>query len=129
MVLPTEAQWEYACRAGETGPYSGGSIDQVAWYHENSASKTHDVGTKKANTWGLHDMHGNVWEWCADWYASELKGGVDPRGAASGAGRVGRGGGWGGGANFCRVADRNDFRGPSSTSSNIGFRVARSSVP
>jgi formylglycine-generating enzyme required for sulfatase activity len=128
MVLPTEAQWEYACRAGETGPYSGGSIDQVAWYHENSASKTHDVGTKKANTWGLHDMHGNVWEWCADWYASELKGGVDPRGAASGSGRVGRGGSWGNLAISCRVAGRNGYN-PSNAGSFIGLRVARSSVP
>ena len=94
MALPTEAQWEYACRAGETAAYSGGTIDQVAWYEDNSGSKTHPVGTKKPNAWGLHDMHGNVWEWCADWYGHELVGGTDPSGPASSNFRVCRGGSW-----------------------------------
>jgi formylglycine-generating enzyme required for sulfatase activity len=128
MVLPTEAQWEYACRAGAPGPYSGGSIGEMAWYRDNSGRKTRPVGTKKPNAWGLHDMHGNVREWCADWYASGLQGGVDPQGANSGTNRVNRGGGWYGNANNCRVADRNNGD-PSSTNNVIGFRVARSSVP
>ena len=107
MVLPTEAQWEYACRAGETGPYSGDSIDQVAWYDGNTGSKTHSVGTKKSNAWGLHDMHGNVWEWCADWYDDSLSGGTDPSGASSGVYRVNRGGSWYSVAARCRAALRN----------------------
>lgn len=107
FALPTEAQWEYACRAGETGPYSGGTIKEVAWYKGNSTSKTHDVGTKKANTWGLHDMHGNVREWCADWYDDELSGGGDPSGPSSGVERVFRGGSWRCEASsFCRAACR-----------------------
>ena len=123
FALPTEAQWEYACRAGETGPYSGGSIDQVAWYSENSASKTHDVGTKKANAWGLHDMHGNVWEWCADWYDDSLPGGTDPSGSSSGVYRVFRGGSWSYDAAVCRAARRlrND---PDLRNRNLGFRPA-----
>lgn len=92
FAMPTEAQWEYTCRAGVTGPYSGGTIEQVAWYDGNSASKTHDVGTKKANAWGLHDMHGNVWEWCEDWHSDTLAGGTDPSGAPSGVDRASRGG-------------------------------------
>jgi formylglycine-generating enzyme required for sulfatase activity len=127
MVLPTEAQWEYAARAGETGPYSGGTLDEVAWYKDNSGSETHPVGTKKPNAWGLHDMQGNVCEWCADWYTSELKGGVDSRGAASGTGRVVRSGGWANNAFGCRVANRSNF--DSSDSSIFGFRIALSSVP
>ena len=128
MVLPTEAQWEYAARAGEAGRVSGGTLDDVAWYYGNSGSETHPVGTKQPNAWGLHDMIGNVWEWCADCYESELKGGVDPRGAASGTYRVFRGGSWRYYAFSCRVADRGNF-GPSSTGYDVGFRVARSSVP
>ncbi|MDH4443513.1 MAG: formylglycine-generating enzyme family protein [Akkermansiaceae bacterium] len=128
MVLPTEAQWEYAARAGEAGRVSGGTLDDVAWYRGNSGSETHPVGTKQPNAWGLHDMIGNVSEWCADCYESELEGGVDPRGAASGTDRVLRGGSWLYYAGYCRVASRYGD-GPSCTSGSIGFRVARSSVP
>jgi formylglycine-generating enzyme required for sulfatase activity len=126
--LPTEAQWEYACRAGKTGD-DDEDLDAKAWYWENSASKTHPVSQKQANTWGLHDMQGNVWEWCADWKADYPTSAVtDPTGPDSGSVRVIRGGGWSGGAHRCRVAIRN-YDNPSYTISNIGFRVARSSVP
>lgn len=123
MALPTEAQWEYACRAGETGPYSGGTIEQVAWYDGNDTSKTHDVGTKKANAWGVHDMHGNVREWCADGYDNTLPGGTDPTGASSGVLRVLRGGSWFNSAARCRAASRNwDF--PDRRYHYLGFRPA-----
>ncbi|MCF7788328.1 MAG: formylglycine-generating enzyme family protein [Prosthecobacter sp.] len=105
-ALPSEAQWEYSCRAGETGPYSGGSLDEVGWYDGNSGSKTHDVGQKKPNAWGLHDMHGNVSEWCADWHDFKLQGGVDPKGPESGVYRVDRGGSWFSYAAGCRAALR-----------------------
>jgi formylglycine-generating enzyme required for sulfatase activity len=127
MTLPTEAQWEYAARAGETGAYSGGTLDEVAWYDGNSERKKHPVRTKKPNAWGLYDMLGNVWEWCADCYEEELEGGIDP-GASSGSIRVARGGSWRDGAIFCRVASRLDY-GQSYAVDSIGFRVARSSVP
>jgi formylglycine-generating enzyme required for sulfatase activity len=106
--LPTEAQWEYACRAGEKGPYSGGTLDQVAWYDENSLGKIRPVGTKKPNAWGLHDMLGNVWERCSDWYDHALSGGVDPSGPSSGSFdyRVVRGGSWSSAAGNCRAARR-----------------------
>lgn len=106
IALPTEAQWEYACRAGELGPYSGGTIDEVAWYWENSEEKTHPVGMKKPNAWGLHDMHGNLWEMCEDWYDDDLSGGVDPTGPSSGPDRVRRGGGYFNDANCCRASHR-----------------------
>ena len=125
MALPTEAQWEYAARAGETGPFSGGTVEQVAWYADNSGGGTHEVGTKRPNAWGLHDMHGNVWEWCADWYASELKGGVDPRGAASGSSRVSRGGSWLVSAFKCRVANRNWLNPSYGKYYVVGFRPVR----
>jgi len=92
--LPTEAEWEYACRAGTTGDYAG-NLDDMGWYSSNSGQQTHPVGQKKPNAWGLYDMHGNVWEWCWDWYDGNLPGGSDPIGPASGSGRVLRGGGWG----------------------------------
>jgi formylglycine-generating enzyme required for sulfatase activity len=128
IVLPTEAQWEYACRAGETGPYSGANVDEVAWHNGNSGGKTHDVGTKKANSWGLHDVHGNVREWCHDWYDVVLRGGVDPLGANSGSYRVNRGGSWSNHTIYCRAATRNDRRNPSFTDNSFGFRVASNKI-
>ncbi len=128
--LPTEAEWEYACRAGtKTSFYSGDSysnLDEVGWHKYNSGSKTHPVGRKAANTWDLFDMHGNVWEWCQDWYGDYPSGSVtDPRGPSSGSDRVCRGGRWGDGAGYCRSANRS-IVGPSYRYSYLGFRLARS---
>ena len=95
--LPTEAEWEYACRAGTTTAYNTGNTisDNTGWYDANSKSRTHEVGLKPPNAWGLYDMHGNVWEWCWDWYGSYASGAqTDPTGAASGSYRVIRGGCW-----------------------------------
>jgi formylglycine-generating enzyme required for sulfatase activity len=123
FALPTEAQWEYACRAGEKGPYSGGSLDEVGWYDGNSGSQTHEVGQKKPNAWGLHDMHGNVYEWCADQYDYWLNGGTDPTGPTSGDRRVDRGGSWRLGAYYCRAAYRYRLN-PGYRSYELGFRSA-----
>ena len=123
IVLPTEAQWEYACRAGETAMYSGGTLDEVAWYDVNSGRNTHPVGTKKPNAWGLHDMSGNVWEWCADWHDDRLSGGTDPNGASSGVCRVLRGGSWNYDAAHCRAAFRS-WHFPNSRSNELSFRPA-----
>jgi formylglycine-generating enzyme required for sulfatase activity len=127
-MLPTEAQWEYACRAGTTGDYAG-ELSAMGWYDQNSGSKTNPVGTKRANAWGLHDMHGNVWEWCADWYAGYAGGSVrDPVGPSSGSFRVRRGGGWWNSADFCRSASRVNYV-PGYRVDFLGFRLALSSVP
>jgi len=127
--LPTEAQWEFACRAGTTGPYAGtGTLSSMGWYDDNSGSTTHPVGQKQANAWGLYDMHGNVWEWCHDWYGSYPGGAVtDPTGASSGSYRVGRGGSWNLDAGFCRSALR-IILDPSNRFINLGFRLALRSV-
>ena len=124
--LPTEAQWEYACRAGTTTTYSYGDSanGDYMWYDSNSSSKTHEVGTKSPNPWGLYDMHGNVWEWCLDWYASSLSGGTDPKGSSSGSLRVRRGGGWSSGAHLCTSSTRLSFD-PSLEFSYRGFRLVR----
>jgi formylglycine-generating enzyme required for sulfatase activity len=97
--LPTEAEWEYACRAGTTTKYSLGDnasdLARAGWYFSNSSLKTHPVGQKTPNAWGLYDMHGNVWEWCSDWYGNYPSGSVtNPMGAQTGPYRVIRGGGW-----------------------------------
>lgn len=126
--LPTEAQWEYACRAGTTGPYYA-NIDEIAWYKENSGGKTHPVAKQKPNAWGLHDMHGNVWEWCSDWYgAYDVSASIDPDGTASGSRRVGRGGDWHLVAGYCRAATRKSG-GPDGSYDYVGFRLVRCSVP
>jgi len=92
--LPTEAEWEYACRAGTVGKYAG-ELDAMAWHGGNSSQQTHEVGRKRPNAWGLYDMHGNVWEWCADWYGDYPTGAVtDPTGSERGPYRVYRGGCW-----------------------------------
>lgn len=123
FALPTEAQWEYACRAGTLGKYAG-TLDEMAWHSGNSGSKPHPVGTKKANAWGLNDMHGNAWEWCADWYNAYPDAEIsDPTGPRHGSLRVYRGGSWGNVAPYCGSASRG--RGPAAIRySNLGFRVA-----
>lgn len=93
--LPTEAEWEYCRRAGTTTPYSGYKIEDLAWFHSNSEKQTHAVAQKSPNAWGLYDMHGNVWEWCQDWYYGYPKDSViDPVGPATGSYRVLHGGSW-----------------------------------
>ena len=124
--LPTEAEWEYACRAGAPGPFAGtGVLNEMAWHDGNSGGKTHQVGGKKPNAWGLCDMHGNGWEWCQDWYGEKYPAGAatDPTGPATGADRVRRGGSWDGSAGSCRAAGRFGFE-PSNRYYGLGFRVA-----
>ena len=126
--LPTEAEWEYACRAGTTTRYScGDELDSAcAWFVDNSGRKTHPVGEKRPNAWGLYDMHGNVWEWCSDWYESDYYGSspsADPTGPSTGSYRVYRGGGWNYRAWGCRSARRFRLR-PGRRDSYLGFRVA-----
>jgi formylglycine-generating enzyme required for sulfatase activity len=130
VKLPTEAQWEYACRAGSTGKYCfGDDVNQLkkyAWYNENAGSKTHPVGEKLANSWGLHDMHGNVWEWCEDvWHENYNGAPVDGSAWLTGGDkdrRALRGGSWYYGDIVCRSAYHNrgvaDFR-----NDDFGFRV------
>ena len=123
--LPTEAQWEYACRAGTTTTYYWGNSmnGNYAWYSDNSSSTSHIVGTKAPNAWGLYDMSGNMWEWCLDWYGT-LAYGTDPKGSSSGTGRVGRDGSWHGSAGLCTSSYRYD--GYSSAASyDRGFRLVR----
>lgn len=127
--LPTEAEWEYACRAGSSNAYSfGDSLDSLGsygWFKGNLDGQTHPVGEKKANAWGLYDMHGNVWEWCQDWYAAyPPDASTDPQqGPNKGSNPVGRGGGWNYGADLCRSAVRGRF-GPRARLNYYGFRVA-----
>ncbi len=131
--LPTEAQWEYACRAGTQTMWSFGDdekqLGQYAWFRSNADNAgeqyAHAVGLKKPNPGGLHHMHGNVWEWCSDWYGNALPGGTDPVGPGKGSSRVLRGGGWRSNPDDCRSADRG-FNDPSFRSSSLGFRLARS---
>ena len=135
--LPTEAEWEYACRAGSSTRYCfGDSADGLggyAWFIENSGRKTHPVGRKthpvgkkKPNSWGLYDMHGNVCEWCQDWFGGgyyEESPREDPMCSTTGVYRVYRGGGWGIFPKRCRSADRSGST-PDIRSTNLGFRMA-----
>ena len=137
--LPTEAEWEYACLAGSTGKYCFGDdealLKKYAWYSKNSDSKTHPVGEKLPNDWGLYDMHGNVWEWCQDWYdenyyanLSKQSEAINPQGPANGKYRVLRGGSW----FYYQMYARAVFRGfnhPAFRDSNIGIRLVSCRPP
>jgi formylglycine-generating enzyme required for sulfatase activity len=127
--LPTEAEWEYACRGWTSTRFSYGddpsytNLTNYAWYEGSSGGTTHPVGQKLANPWGLYDMHGNVWEWCQDWFDS-YPGGIalDPQGPVDGSYREFRGGGWRGYVRNCRSAGR-DYGVPDIRYYFIGFRV------
>lgn len=123
--LPTEAEWEYACRAGTTGDYAG-KLDDMAWYRENSDNKTHPVGQKQPNAWGLYDMHGNVWEWCEDIWHESYEGAPSDSSAwlrdEDSEYRVLRGGSWLSLARACRSAYRSGDE-PGMLDSGSGFRV------
>ena len=130
--LPTEAQWEYACRAGSTGPWSFSSLPagegekllgEYAWFRANAGGQTHPVAQKRPNAWGLYDMYGNVWEWCQDWFGRDYYAKLsvdDPTGPATGSSRINRGGGLDLFAGFCRSANRGNATG---RVWNMGFRV------
>ncbi len=130
--LPTEAEWEYACRAGTTTKYWSGDSEsdlaRVGWYDKNSDDTTHPVGKKPANPWGLYDMHGNVWEWCEDWFDDDYyqrSPEKNPQGPDSGESRVLRGGSWCGGFRNCRAACRFWYL-PLDRDDDYGFRVVGS---
>jgi formylglycine-generating enzyme required for sulfatase activity len=127
--LPTEAQWEYACRAGSTTTYCcgdiGSELGEYAWYCDNSGDTTHPVGQKKPNAWGLYDMHGNVFQWCSDWFGPDyynVSPAEDPKGAEPGQERVARGGGFGWVPGSLRSAGRLRLT-PDARQKYAGFRV------
>jgi formylglycine-generating enzyme required for sulfatase activity len=127
--LPTEAEWEYAARAGSTTAYSfgnsAGELGRYAWYEDNAGGKTHPVGQLQPSAWGLYDMHGNVWEWVQDWFGAYSSGtAVDPEGPSSGSYRVYRGGGWYNDARVCRSADRSGDA-PGYRVVNFGVRLLK----
>ncbi len=133
--LPTESEWEYACRAGTSTAFYTGEITTetgndpnlaiAGWFNSNSGNNTHPVGQKQPNAWGLYDMHGNVWEWCWDYYGPYPSGPVvDPTGATEVAGRVTRGGHFGSTPGYARAAYRNFFW-PTFVRNDVGFRPAR----
>ena len=132
--LPMEAEWEYACRAGSTTRFCFGDSDDelgaYAWYEDNAwdvgEKYPHSVAKKKPNAWGLYDMHGNVWEWCRDWYDEDYYGkspGVDPEGPRSGSARVLRGGSWDYAPCGCRSAGRGGLNPSNANGGLLGFRV------
>ena len=134
LSLPTEAQWEYACRAGTEGPYAGtGNLVDMGWYLDNSGRMTHPVGEKSPNEFGLYDMHGNVREWCEDvidreFYKKPEASRKNPFCTSGSEDRVFRGGSWGFGARGCRSAYRSRIL-PSVHYDNVGFRPSRPSGP
>ena len=123
--FPTEAEWEYACRAGSDTPFSGGvAPSETAWYDSNSDSHTHEIGSQKPNAWGFYDMHGNVLEWCADWFSPLTAApATNPKGPPSGAFKVLRGGCWFFFDRDCRSAYRLK-REPTLRNCIFGFRMA-----
>ena len=130
--LPTEAEWEWACRAGTATRWSGTdeevALQERAWTGHNAEGRTHPVGQKTPNAWGFFDMHGNVWEWCQDWFSMDYYGTSpldDPSGPATGSERVNRGGCFGDGGARCRASYRTGG-GPGHRNVGLGFRVARS---
>ena len=129
--LPTEAQWEYAARAGSQSAYCYGpekiKLTQFAWHKKNSGNETHPVGLLSPNEWGLHDMHGNVHEWCADWFDRNyyaVSPSRFPTGPAEGLAKVLRGGDWGSADWYCRSAIRS-LSSPDRRSPRVGFRVVK----
>ena len=124
--LPMEAEWEFACRAGTTSKFSFGNdnegLGDFCWFKSNSENHAHPVCTRRPNAWGLYDMHGNVWEWCYDWYS---KYGFDEIAPPTRVNRLVRGGGWKSQAFHCRSAYR-DGLNPDLGSNDLGFRLARS---
>ena len=137
-TLPTEAQWEYAARAGSNKAFTNGDIsntttdsnlDVMGWYLSNSNSTPHAVAQKQANAWGLFDMHGNVWEWCYDYYDTYPTGSVtDPVGPSSSSSRVVRGGGWNYNASLSRSAERH-YNTPNIRNEHMGLRLLRTLNP
>jgi formylglycine-generating enzyme required for sulfatase activity len=133
MRLPSEAEWEYACRAGTTSAFNNGSSDDatvgsIAWYSSNSGNQTHAVGGKAANALGLYDMSGNVWEWVNDWYDGSyysVSPSTNPLGPVSGTYRVLRGGSWNWSTDYVRSSYRYAGPLPAGPNSYVGFRVAR----
>jgi len=129
--FPTESEWEYACRAGTTGLYGGESLADMGWFMDTESIEysTHPVKSKKPNLWGIYDMHGNVLQWCSDWYADyEEKATIDPMGPISGVERVLRGGCSMSRAEKCRSADRG-ANPPAEKSQWYGFRLCISAQP
>ena len=129
LRLPTEAEWEYACRAGIREPLYG-PLDDIGWYTGNSQKKSHPVGGKKANPLGFYDMIGNVWEWCSDWYSSDYyatceNGATYPTGPSINTFRVARGGSWDHVSKNCRASFRENHFMPDPRITDFGFRVAR----
>jgi formylglycine-generating enzyme required for sulfatase activity len=137
--LPTESEWEYACRAGSNTAFTNGSItketcgynpylNEAGWYYRNSEQGTHTVAQKQANAWGLYDMHGNVWEWCQDWQRKyPFHPETDPTGPPTGLARIRRGGSWSHYPLFCRSAYRS-WSDPDKKTPHVGFRLVRSLV-
>ncbi|MFP4529410.1 MAG: formylglycine-generating enzyme family protein, partial [Candidatus Kapaibacterium sp.] len=124
--LPTEAEWEYLCRGGSDGDFAGpGNPDEMGWYSANSGYRAQPVAEKSANAWGIHDMHGNLWEWCWDYYSAdyyEQSAPIDPLGPESGSRRVLRGGSYADGLALMRSANR---RANDIPKEHCGIRIVR----